>query len=65
MKKRTDRKLRIDEIKTKQLMKKPCCLGFMLFGKNLFGVNMRNVTVLIDKPFYVGFSILDLSTVNM
>ena len=40
-------------------------MGFKLFGENLFGVNMRKMKVLIDKTFYVGFSVLELSKLHM
>ena len=65
LKKRTDIKLLTDEHKAKKLVEKPHCLGFKIFGENLMGVNMKKIKVLIDKPFYVGFAVLELSKLLM
>ena len=65
MKKRTDIQLLTDEDKAKKLAEKPNCLGFKIFSENLVGVNMRKVKVVINKPFYVGFAVLELSKLHM
>ena len=65
IKKRTDIRLLIDEKKAQKLVQKPNCLGFKIFDENLLGVNMRKVKVVIDKPFYVGFAVLELSKLHM
>ena len=65
LKKRTNIKLLTDEEKTKKLVMKPHCLAFKIFGERLYGVNMRKIKVVVDKPFYVGFSVLELSKLHM
>ena len=65
LKKRSDIRLLIDEAKTKKLVEKPHCLAYRIFAENLMGVNMMKIKVLIDKPFYVGFAVLELSKLHM
>ena len=64
-KKRTDIKLVLDDAKRKALTEKPHCLGFRIFKENLAAVEMRKIQCLINKPFYVGFSVLELSKLHM
>ena len=65
LKKRTDIKLVTDRKKAKKLVEKPHCLGFKIFKEELVGISMRKIRVLIDKPFYVGFAVLELSKLLM
>jgi hypothetical protein len=65
LKKRTDIKLVLNEQKRKALIEKPHCLGFKIFGENLAAVEMRKIQLMINKPFYVGFSVLELSKLHM
>ena len=37
-------------------------MGFKIFDEQLLGVEMRKIKRLINKPFYVCFSVLELST---
>ncbi len=64
-KKRTDIQLVTTEAKRKKLIEKPHCLGFRIFDENLAAVDMRKIKAMIDKPFYVGFSVLELSKIHM
>ena len=64
-KKRTDIKLVLNDQKRKSLTEKPHCLGFKIFGENLAAVEMRKIQLMINKPFYVGFSVLELSKLLM
>jgi hypothetical protein len=64
-KKRTDIKLITSEEKRKKLTEKPHCMGFRIFDESLVGVEMRKVKTLINKPFYVGFCVLELSKLHM
>ena len=64
-KKRTDIKLVLNEQKRKSLIEKPHCIGFKIFGENLAAVEMRKIQLMINKPFYVGFSVLELSKLHM
>ena len=65
LKKRMDIKLVVDDRKRKQLTDKPHCLSFRIFKENLAGVQLRKVKVEINKPFYVGFTVLELSKLLM
>ena len=40
-------------------------MGFKIFDEQLVGVEMRKIKTLINKPFYVGFSVLELSKLHM
>ena len=64
-KKRTDIKLVTQEEKRKKLMEKPHCMSFKIFDEDLAAVEMRKLKTMIDKPFYVGFSVLELSKLHM
>ena len=64
-KKRSDIKLVTTEKKRKKLIEKPHCMNFKIFDENLVAIEMRKVTALINKPFYVGFSVLELSKLHM
>ena len=65
MKKRTDIKLVTKEKKLKKLIIKPHCMSYRIFTEKLSGVQLKKVKVLINKPFYVGFSVLELSKLLM
>jgi hypothetical protein len=65
MKKRTDIKLVTDDTKRKTLTNKPHCMSYRIFKEDLVGIQMRKIKVEINKPFYVGFSVLDLSKLLM
>ena len=65
LKKRTDIKLVTSKREAKPLTEKPHCMGYRIFTVDLIGIQMRKVQVLIDKPFYVGFSVLELAKLHM
>ena len=64
-KKRTDIKLVTQDDKRRKLVEKPHCMGFKIFDEELAAVEMRKTKLLINKPFYVGFSVLELSKLHM
>jgi len=49
----------------KKLVEKPHCMGFRIFNEDLAGVQLRKITALINKPFYVGFTVLELAKLLM
>ena len=63
--KRTDIRLLNDKTKAFRLTEKPHCIDFKIFSENLFGVELRKVNQLINKPFQMGFSILEWSKLHM
>ena len=63
--KRTNIRLLNDETKAYRLTEKPHCIDFKIFTENLFGVELRKVNQLINKPFQMGFSILEWSKLHM
>ena len=65
LKKRTDIKLVTSKREAKPLTEKPHCMGYRIFLEDLIGIQMRKVQVLINKPFYVGFSVLELAKLHM
>ena len=40
-------------------------MGFKIFDEQLVVVEMRKIKTLINKPFYVSFSVLELSKLHM
>ena len=44
-----------------KLLSKPAFESFKIFNENLVGIHLRKLRVMLDKPIYIGFSILDLS----
>ena len=67
LKKRTDIRLVNDRKDAKLLIERAQCLNFRIFNeeKGLVGVESRKTKIMIDKPFYVGFSVLELSKLHM
>ena len=63
--KQTDIRLMNDETKAYRLTEKPHCIDFKIFSEKLFGVELRKVSQLINKPFQMGFSILEWSKLHM
>ena len=63
--KRSDIKLVNDPNEFKKLACKPHCQDVRIFNEQLVGVNMKKVKVMINKPFYVGFAVLELSKLHM
>ena len=64
-KKRSDVKLVTTEAKYRKLSEKPTMKHAKRFGESLAGIELRKVKTLINKPFYVGFSVLELSKLHM
>ena len=54
-----------DTEKCERLSRKPQCQGLRIFNDHLVAVNMKKVTITINKPFYVGFAVLELSKLHM
>ena len=65
LKKRTDIKLVTSEEKQRKLTNKPQCLAYKIFKEDLAAVQLRKAKVLVNKPFYVGFTVLELSKLLM
>lgn len=65
LKKRSDIRLSNNEQKVRELVEKPHCLGFRIFGEKLAAVELRKVPMLINRPFYIGFAVLELSKTLM
>ena len=52
----------VDNVKDyKKYVSKPTFVSQKIFSKNLVTIHEIKPVLTIDKPFYVGFSILDLS----
>ena len=62
---RTDIKLVTEEDKLRRFLEKPHLLNFRIFGERLTAVEMRKLKILINKPFYVGFAVLELAKLHM
>ena len=65
LRKRSNIKLETDPEHLIKLTKKPTYVSSKIFDENLVGVQMKNVSLLLNKPSYVGFSILELSKTLM
>ena len=64
-KKRSDIKLVTDAQKCKKLIEKPHCRAFRIFTEEIAAVSMSKTQTLINRPFYVGFCVLELSKLHM
>ena len=64
-KRRSDVRLVTCDSKLKKLTEKPHLKRFSIFGKDLAAVELQKVLARIDKPFYVGFTVLELSKLHM
>ena len=58
-------RLLTDIVECLKLSAKPQCQGIRIFNDGLVGLNMKKVTITINKPFYVGFAVLELSKLHM
>ena len=63
--KRTDIRLVNDEATAWKLIDKPNFMNARIFDENLLGIEMRKVKLIVNKPSYVGFAVLELSKVLM
>ena len=64
-KKRTNIRLVQSFTKMLYLVAKPNFRDVRIFGEDLAAVELQKTQVEINKPFYVGFSVLDLSKLHM
>ena len=44
---------------------RPTCVNWKLFENNLAAINERKVSLTLNKPIYVGFTVLELSKLEM
>ena len=65
LRKRSNVKLVTDEREMVKLASRPTYLSHKIFHENLVTVNTKPVKIKLDKPSYVGMSILDLSKTLM
>ena len=63
--KRSDIKIVQTRKQLKKLTEKPQCISFRIFSEHLSAVQSKKAMCMITKPFYVGFSVLDISKVWM
>jgi len=63
--KRTDIRLGNDRVEAGKLLDKPHCIDVRIFDENLVGVELRKVKMMLTKPSYVGFAVLELSKLHM
>ena len=65
LRKRSDIRLLTDAHEAEKLIDKPHCLDVRIFDQNLIGIEMKKVKVMVNKPSYVGFAVLELSKLLM
>ena len=63
--KHTDIRLLTETAECQKLTSKPQCQGVSIFTDQLVGLNLKQVTITINKLFYVGFAFLELSKLHM
>ena len=63
--KRTDIRLVASQKQCEKLIHKPHCLRFQVFAPELAAVELQKVKCKINKPTYVGFTVLELSKLHM
>lgn len=62
---RTDIRLVQVERQFRQLMSRPHCKNFRIFANTLAAVELRKPQIVIDRPMYIGTTVLDLSKLHM
>ena len=62
---RTDIMISTSEQKSMKLVGQAQCIGCKSFPDPLLGLQTRKIKTLINKPFSVGFRVLDLSNQDM
>ncbi len=65
LRKRGNVKLVNDKVKLSKLIASPSFYAFRIFSEDLAAVNMKKTKFYLNRPIYVGFTILDLSKVLM
>ena len=65
LKKRTNIKLVNNEKTMKKLCAKPSFKSFKIFNEHLTAVHMSQPSILLNRPAYVGFVVLDVSKILM
>ncbi len=65
LRKRVNVKLVNNKVKLSKLIASPSFDSFRIFSEDLAAVNMKKTKLYLNRPIYVGFSILDLSKVLM
>ena len=65
LKKRTDIKLLQDVQAVQRLVEKPHFMDVRVFSEDLCAVELRKTQLCINRPFYIGFSVLDLAKLHM
>jgi hypothetical protein len=65
LRKRVNVKLVNDKTKLTKLTARPSFDSFRIFSEDLAAVNMKKTKLYLNRPIYVGFTILDLSKVSM
>ena len=63
--KRTDIRLVTDELKAASYLSMPHLLSFKVFNKDVAAINLMKPRCIINRPFYAGFSVLELSKLHM
>lgn len=61
LRKRSEVKIVKEKRTIRKLLHKPNCKGFKIFDNNLVGINLSKCKLLVNKPTYVGFAVLELS----
>ena len=65
LRKRVNVKLINDKTKLTKLTARPSFDSFRIFSEDLAAVNLKKTKLYLNRPIYVGFTILDLSKVLM
>ena len=65
LRKRIDVKLVNSEKRVRKLTCKPTFYAFKMFNEDLAGIHLRKAKLKLNRPIYVGFSILDISKTLM
>jgi len=65
LRKRMDVKIVTTDVRLKKLTQKPNCLTYKIFAENCAAANMQKLTLVINKPSYAGFAVLELSKLRM
>ena len=63
--KRSDIRLVTNAEEASKLADKPHCMDVRIFDEGLVGIQLRKVKLIVNKPSFVGFAVLELSKLCM
>ena len=65
LRKRTKVRVGKDKEKSLKYINRPTCVNWIIFNKKLVAIHQRNTCLTLNKQIYVGFTVLEVSKLEM